>query len=90
MSRAAKSAPTAENGSSFEESLKKLESIVEAMEADDLPLDQLIQRFEEGASLAKLCQDRLSEAEVKVRTLEESLDGVLTTRTLPEDSLGSA
>jgi len=70
--------------------LKKLESIVEAMESDDLPLDQLIQRFEEGASLAKLCQDRLSEAEVKVRTLEESLDGVLTTRTLPEDSLGSA
>jgi len=55
-----------------------------------LPLDQFIQRFEEGAALAKLCQDRLSEAEVKVRTLEESLDGVLTTRTLPEDSLGSA
>jgi len=80
---------TADNVS-FEEALKKLESIVEAMEADDLPLDQLIQRFEEGASLAKLCQDRLSEAEVKVRTLEESLDGVLTTRTLPEDSLGSA
>jgi exodeoxyribonuclease VII small subunit len=90
VSKAAKSAPTAENGSSFEESLKKLESIVEAMESEDLPLDQLIQRFEEGAALAKLCQDRLSEAEVKVRTLEESLDGVLTTRTLPEDSLGSA
>lgn len=89
MSKAAKTAPTADNVS-FEEALKKLESIVEAMEADDLPLDQLIQRFEEGASLAKLCQDRLSEAEVKVRTLEESLDGVLTTRTLPEDSLGSA
>ena len=33
MSKAAKSAPTAENGSSFEESLKKLESIVEAMDS---------------------------------------------------------
>jgi len=48
VSKVVKSAPTAENASSFEESLKKLESIVEAMESDDLPLDQLIQRFEEA------------------------------------------
>lgn len=90
MSTAGKSAPTAENTASFEEALKKLESIVEAMESDELPLDQLIQRFEEGAALAKLCQDRLSEAEVKVRRLEESLDGVLVARPLSEDSLGAA
>lgn len=89
MSKAAKPAPTADEVS-FEEALKKLESIVEAMEADDLPLDELIQRFEEGASLAKLCQDRLSEAEVKVRLLEEGLDGVLATRAPSEDSMGSA
>ena len=89
MSKAAKAAPTADNVS-FEEALKKLESIVEAMESDELPLDQLIQRFEEGATLAKLCQDRLSEAEVKVRKLEESLEGVLTTQPLSEDSLGAA
>lgn len=53
-------------------------------------MDQLIQRFEEGAALAKLCQDRLSEAEVKVRKLEESLEGVLSTQPLSEDSLGAA
>lgn len=90
MSTAGKSALTAENAASFEEALKKLESIVEAMESDDLPLDQLILRFEEGAALAKLCQDRLSEAEVKVRRLEESLDGVLVAQPLSEDSLGAA
>ncbi len=90
MSTAATSAPTAETPASFEEALKKLESIVEAMESDDLPLDQLIQRFEEGAALAKLCQDRLSEAEVKVRRLEESLDGVLVAQPQSEDSLGAA
>ncbi len=90
MSTAAKSAPTAENAASFEEALKKLESIVEAMESDDLPLDQLIQRFEEGAALAKLCQDRLGEAEVKVRRLEESLDGVLVAQPLSEDAPGVA
>ena len=34
---------------SFEEALKKLESIVEAMENQDLPLETLLARFEEGA-----------------------------------------
>ncbi len=90
MSKAAKSAPTAENAASFEEALKKLESIVEAMESDELPLDQLIQRFEEGATLAKLCQDRLSEAEVKVRRLEESLEGVLSSQPPVPDSSDEA
>jgi exodeoxyribonuclease VII small subunit len=90
VSKAAKSAPTAENAASFEEALKKLESIVEAMESDELPLDQLIQRFEEGATLAKLCQDRLSEAEVKVRRLEESLEGVLSSQPPVPDSSDEA
>jgi exodeoxyribonuclease VII small subunit len=70
----------------FEDALKKLETIVEAMEADDLPLEQLLQRFEEGASLAKLCQSRLSDAEVKVRQLEESLGGTLVARPVSVES----
>lgn len=87
MSQGAQAAvPAAEV--SFEEALKKLESIVEAMESDDLPLDQLIQRFEEGSVLARLCQDRLGEAEVKVRVLEENLDGMLTTRPVSREATG--
>lgn len=88
MSQGAQAAVTAADVS-FEEALKKLETIVEAMESDDLPLDQLIQRFEEGAALAKLCQDRLGEAELKVRRLEEGLDGTLSDQPVSEDSLGS-
>ncbi|MFM8878149.1 MAG: exodeoxyribonuclease VII small subunit [Verrucomicrobiota bacterium] len=88
MSQGAQAAVTAADVS-FEEALKKLETIVEAMESDDLPLDQLIQRFEEGAALAKLCQDRLGEAELKVRRLEEGLDGTLSAQPVSEDSLGS-
>jgi exodeoxyribonuclease VII small subunit len=75
---------------SFEEALRKLESIVEAMESDELPLDQLIQRFEEGAALARLCQDRLGEAEGKVRRLEENLDGTLSTRPMGDEGAGAA
>jgi exonuclease VII small subunit len=50
----------------------------------------LIQRFEEGAALARLCQDRLGEAEGKVRRLEENLDGTLSTRPMGDDGSGVA
>lgn len=85
MSKASK---TSEGGEAlpFEEALKKLESIVEAMESDDLPLEKLLQQFEEGASLAKLCQSRLAEAEIKVRRLEESIGGTLVARPVASDS----
>src|SRR5262245_8444066 len=56
----------------FEEALKKLEGIVEAMESDELPLEQLLARFEEGSKLAQVCQSKLAEAELKVQRLEKS------------------
>lgn len=59
----------------FEEALKKLESIVEAMESDELPLEALLTRFEEGARLAKVCQSRLAEAELKIQQLEKGAGG---------------
>lgn len=61
----------------FEEALKKLESVVEAMESDGLPLEQLIARFEEGTRLVQVCQTRLGEAEIKIQKLEQNLGGEL-------------
>ena len=61
----------------FEEALKKLESIVETMEAEDLPLETLLVRFEEGTRLAKVCQTKLSEAELKIQELEKNASGNL-------------
>ena len=62
----------------FEEALKKLETIVESMEAEDLPLETLLARFEEGTRLAKVCQTKLSEAEVKIQQLEKNAAGELS------------
>lgn len=59
----------------FEEALKKLEGIVESMEADDLPLETLLARYEEGARLVKICQEKLAEAEVKIKQLEKTATG---------------
>ncbi len=59
----------------FEEALKKLEAIVEAMESSDLPLESLLAKYEEGTQLAKLCQDKLAEAELKIQQLERNAAG---------------
>jgi exodeoxyribonuclease VII small subunit len=74
---------------SFEEALKKLELIVEAMENADLPLETLLSRFEEGAQLAQLCQSRLAEAELKIQQLEKTAAGQLVLKpvSLPEEAI---
>jgi len=59
----------------FEEALKKLESIVEAMESEELPLETLLAKYEEGTRLAKVCQDKLGEAELKIQRLEKNSAG---------------
>jgi exodeoxyribonuclease VII small subunit len=59
----------------FEEALKKLESIVESMESQDLPLESLLSRYEEGTKLAKMCEEKLAEAELKIQQLEKNAAG---------------
>ena len=39
------------------------------MENGELPLDQLIERYEEGMKLVKLCNLKLAEAEQKIEVL---------------------
>ncbi len=66
----------------FEDAVEKLESIVEEMESDDLPLEKLLVRYEEGANMVKFCDEKLKAAELKVEQLEESLEGELKGRPL--------
>ena len=66
----------------FEEALKRLETIVEAMEAEDLPLESLLAKYEEGKRLAKICQDKLAEAELKIQQLEKTAAGEMKLKTL--------
>jgi exodeoxyribonuclease VII small subunit len=59
----------------FEESLKKLESIVEQLEQGDLALEQSLKLFEEGVGLSALCKQELEAAEGKVQMLVKQRDG---------------
>ncbi|MEI7728624.1 MAG: exodeoxyribonuclease VII small subunit [Verrucomicrobiota bacterium] len=61
----------------YEEALRRLETIVEAMEAEDLPLESLVARYEEGVRLAQSCQRTLADAELKIKQLEQNAAGEL-------------
>ena len=75
MSKAPKPPANTPDDPPFEEAMKKLEAIVEAMESGDLPLETMLARFEEGTKLAQQCQRKLEEAEVKIQQLEKSAAG---------------
>ena len=62
---------------SFEDSLKKLETIVERLEKGDLPLEESLKLFEQGVGLSEACKKELDAAEGKVQTLIKQRDGSL-------------
>lgn len=59
----------------FEDSLKKLESIVVQLEGGDLALEDSLKLFEEGIGLSTACKQELDAAEGKVQMLVKQRDG---------------
>ena len=76
----------AEEGSgdepNFEQSLARLEQIVEALDDGNLPLEKSLALFKEGTKLARACRELLAEAEVQVK---DALRDVESTRASAED-----
>ena len=61
----------------FEAALAKLESIVESMESGQVPLAELLAKFEEGSKLLKVCEVRLKDAEMKIEQLKKQKDATV-------------
>jgi exodeoxyribonuclease VII small subunit len=62
---------------SLEDALARLDEIITRMEEGNLPLDDLLKDYEEGAKLVQLCQERLKAAEKRIMIVTKSLDGSL-------------
>lgn len=60
---------------SFETAVERLESLVEAMESDKLPLSDLLVRYEEGTRLVKFCQEQLTAAEKRIEFITRNAKG---------------
>ena len=62
---------------SLEQDLGRLDTIVRALEAEDLDLDHALALFEEGIERLRTARERLAEAGVRLRALREAADGGL-------------
>ena len=60
---------------SFETALTKLEAIVDSKEQGEVPLAELLAKYEEGSKLLKVCEGRLKDAELKIEKLKKTKDG---------------
>ncbi|KTD23793.1 exodeoxyribonuclease VII small subunit [Legionella lansingensis] len=56
----------------FETSMAELEEIVMQLEKGELTLEESLKQFEKGITLARKCQQVLSEAEQKIELLANS------------------
>lgn len=62
----------------FEEAMDRLEKVVQMLEREDMPLETLLRHYAEGVELARMCQRKLTDADLKIRQLEQTLAGELT------------
>lgn len=53
----------------FEQSINELDAIVTQLEKGELSLEDSLQQFEKGITLARTCQDMLKAAEQKIEFL---------------------
>ena len=61
------------NKFSFEESMKRLETIVKTLESGQVSLDDSLALYEEGIQLVKACEKKLKEVEQKaVKLIDDS------------------
>lgn len=70
---------------SFETALAELEAIVESMESGDVPLADLLAKFEEGNKLLKVCEARLKDAEMKIELLKKQNGGAVFAKFEPAE-----
>jgi exodeoxyribonuclease VII small subunit len=60
---------------SFEDALKRLETIVAQLESGDVPLDKSIELYAEGDRLRARCEERLKAAQARIDQIVLGQDG---------------
>ena len=58
----------------FEKTLSDLQAIIEELESENLSLDKMVQLFEDGMKLMKICRTQLDEVENRITTLVKEND----------------
>ena len=69
----------------FEEAVSRLEEIVQLLESGELPLDEMVRLYEEGQKLIAFCQQKLADAERRIKIVTLNNGGELEVREFEGD-----
>lgn len=78
----------AQTGASLEARLVRLDAIVAALEAGELPLETGLELFEEGVRHLREAEGLLARAELRVEELVQGADGTDVARPFDAGALG--
>lgn len=70
---------------SFEEAVQRLEEIVIDLENSEIKLDNMLQLYEEGSELVKICLSKLDDVEKKISVLSTDGKGGVSEEPLEEE-----
>ncbi len=70
----------------FEDSLKKLEKIVDDLHSEKLTLEKSLERFEEGIKIAETCIKSLDSMRKKIEVVSKSKDGKVKIKPFEESA----
>ena len=59
----------------LEESIKRLENIVESLEQGEIPLEQAVELYEEAVRISRECGEKLKATELRIKRLTKDLGG---------------
>lgn len=85
MSKTAESSITVDPDLPFEKALARLETLIQGMDSDQVPLDDLIKNYEEGISLYEICEKRLDEAQGRIDLIRKKRDGTVALQAMGDD-----
>ncbi|MCS7263497.1 MAG: exodeoxyribonuclease VII small subunit [Armatimonadetes bacterium] len=61
----------------FEQAMARLEEIVKLLESGELSLDETVRLYEEGQRLRQFCEQKLNEAEKRIKMVTVADDGTI-------------
>ncbi len=61
----------AKTAETYEKAMERLEEIVEKLSGGNLPLDEMMKLYQEGAKLADHCRAMLEDYQAKLETIEK-------------------
>lgn len=66
--------PTESSELRYQEALTELETILNAIEKDEVDIDDLTQKVERAAHLLSVCRNKIEHTEMQVRRIIDTLD----------------